>query len=162
MTDENEKKEWRFHSPGKNEEVYDPVLKGTLCAFKNYELITDDPKLAQALQKRGYEEWVVFNEDDTITLDTGKLMRLGDLPAAIREEWVGKPKRAAQDLLGKIKSLTPFSTEEDPADSNPETDPADEEIKENQCPICKRQFDSPSGLNGHFAHCKTDNDKEAE
>ena len=153
MVDENqadEKPEWRFHSGGKNEIVYHEGA--ILCTFAEHELITDDPKLAAILQEKKYGEWVLFSEDDEIELVNGQKIRLGDLPKQIANEFIGKPKKVAQDLLGKVKSFSPFSKDEDPSDE--EKPPEDEPIKENQCPICRTQFDSLSALNGHFAHCK--------
>ena len=148
----NEKQEWKFHSQGKNEIVYH---KGSiLCTFAEHELITSDPELAQKLQKKNYGEWVLFSEEDEITLVTGKKIRLGDLPAQIRAEFIGKPKQVAQDLLGKVKSFSPFTKDEDPSDEDKPPPEDEEPIKENQCPICRTQFDSQSALNGHFAHCK--------
>ena len=161
MVDENQaedKPEWRFHSGGKNEIVYHEG--SILCTFIEHELITDDPQLAAKLQEKNYAEWVLFSEDDMITLTTGEQIRLGDLPKQIAAEFIGKPKRAAQDLLGKVKSFSPFSKDKDPSDEDKPPPEDEEPIKENQCPICRTQFDSQSALNGHFAHCKQENPPE--
>jgi len=148
----DDKPKWRFHSQGKNEIVYDEG--SILCTFAEHELITDDPELAAKLQRKKYEEWVLFAEDDEIELVNGAMVRLGDLPKQIRDEFIGKPKRAAQDLLGRVKSFSPFSKDSDPSDEDKPPPEDEEPIKENQCPICRTQFDTPSALNGHFAHCK--------
>jgi len=147
LTDE---KSWTFHSPHKNEIVYDPELKAEIAVFKEHQFKTQDPKLAKKLQERNYEEWVVFGSDDMIRLDSGEEIRLGDLPKQIAAEFIGKPKRAAQDLISKI--LAPLRNKDsDDSDSKSE-DPSP--AQENQCPICGKVFPSQSALNGHFAHCK--------
>ena len=159
MSEQEEQIKWRFHSSHKNEIVYCPIKKTEIAVFADHEYETSDPELAKQLQKRGYEEWVLFGEDDLIPLENGKSIRLGDLPAAIANEFIGKPKRAAQDLIGKVKGLSPFSKGTNPED--PDTEPSGDEapILENQCPICRTQFDSASALNGHFAHCKQDSEE---
>ena len=159
MSEQEEKPIWRFHSPHKNEIVYCPIKKTEIAVFAEHQLITDDPELAKKLQERGYEEWVVFSEDDVFPLENGESIRLGDLPAAIRKEFIGKPKRAAQDLIGKVKGLSPFSKGTNPEETDKEPSDDDEPILENQCPICRKQYDSASALNGHFAHCKQDSEE---
>lgn len=151
-----EDKEWTFHSPYKNEEVYDPRTRHTLCAFKDHKLTTKDPELAKRLKELKYEEWAVFTEDDMVDLVGGETIRLGDLPKAIRQEFIGKPKKLAQDLL----SVFSKSKSEDPPAGDDEEDEEDPNAK-HVCPICKRDdFPSKASLNGHFAHCKQSEEKE--
>lgn len=154
-----EKEVWTFHSSAKNEIVYDPIKKGEIATFKDHQIITDDPELAKQLKKRGYDEMVLYSEDDEVQLDTGLRVRLGDLPDGLKKEFIGKPKRAAQSLIERI---TPFKgKEEDPPPPPEEDDEEPDPTKKHVCPICKRDdFTSSSALNGHFAHCKKEDDAE--